>query len=200
MNLEEKKELVKLAASWIGYKEKGRCNYDVYEKNDDGVGSNNFTRFGRIADIVINGVDRRIKDGYSWCAMFIIALMYELKAGHCDCSTEKGILEVNDSAIKWICDEVNGGKPLTYFAGVAAWLSAGKRQGRISSIPMPGDFAIFLNAGKGYHIGIVESVCGDVFTTIEGNTSSGVWDIVANGGCVARKKRKKSQNIVFFKN
>lgn len=200
MTTDEKKQMIEMAASWIGYKEKSRCDYSVYEKKDDGAGLQNFTRFGRVADIVIGGADKKVKDGYAWCAMFVLSMMYETKAGRLDCTAEKGTLPVRDDVRQWMMAEINERRPLTYFAGVAAFLSSGKKQGRISSIPAPGDFAIFLKDGKGYHIGLVESVCGAVFTTIEGNTSSGVWDVVANGGCVARKKRKKSNNIVFFKN
>lgn len=199
MENEIKKRIIELAAGWIGYKEKGRRNYEVYELKDEGAGDGNFTRFGRVADVVISGKDAPNKDGFAWCAMFLLSLMYEAKGGVVDCTADKGCLTVREEVRQWMAAELNGGKPLTYFAGVAAWLSSGKKQGRISSVPSAGDFAIFLKNGKGYHIGLVERVDGDIVTTIEGNTSSGVWDIVANGGCVFRKKRKKGANIVFFK-
>ena len=47
--------------------------------------------------------------------------------------------------------------------------------------PQPGDVVIFKRNGTFTHTGIVETVSGDYFTTIDGNTS------VANGGGVHQK-------------
>ena len=52
--------------------------------------------------------------------------------------------------------------------------------------PKRGDIVIFYRGGTFTHTGIVASVNGDYFTTIEGNTSGGS-EIVANGGAVCRK-------------
>ncbi len=52
--------------------------------------------------------------------------------------------------------------------------------------PQPGDVVIFKRNGTFTHTGIVETVSGDYFTTIEGNTSGGNT-IVANGGGVHQK-------------
>ncbi len=52
--------------------------------------------------------------------------------------------------------------------------------------PKRGDIVIFYRGGIFTHTGIVASVNGDYFTTIEGNTSGGS-EIVANGGAVCRK-------------
>ena len=52
--------------------------------------------------------------------------------------------------------------------------------------PEVGDIVIFYRNGTFAHTGIVISVNGDLFTTIEGNTSGGST-IVANGGAVCQK-------------
>lgn len=52
--------------------------------------------------------------------------------------------------------------------------------------PKRGDIVIFYRKGQFAHTGLVESVNGDYFTTIEGNTSGGST-IIANGGGVCRK-------------
>ena len=52
--------------------------------------------------------------------------------------------------------------------------------------PKRGDIVIFKNNGEFTHTGIVTSVNGDYFTTIEGNTSGGST-IIANGGGVCKK-------------
>lgn len=189
------------AAAWVGYLEKGLQCYDYYEKMTQGAGRANWSRFGRLADIVIFGKDRRVKDGYSWCAMFVLAVLYEMKAGRQDCSVPVGTMKVDEEARQWVADVVNGGKPLTYFAGCHAWMSAYKAQGRTSRTPSVGDFVLYLDGLKPYHIGIVESVGdgGKTFVTIEGNTSASGDNIEPNGGCVARKTRK-NKNCLFLKN
>lgn len=52
--------------------------------------------------------------------------------------------------------------------------------------PKVGDIVCFYNGSEFYHTGIVTSVSGDYFTTIEGNTSSSA-SVVANGGGVFKK-------------
>ena len=57
---------------------------------------------------------------------------------------------------------------------------------KLNANPKRGDIVIFYRNGTFAHTGIVASVNGDYFTTIEGNTSGGST-IVANGGGVCRK-------------
>lgn len=52
--------------------------------------------------------------------------------------------------------------------------------------PKCGDIVIFKHGGVFTHTGIVISVSGDYFTTVEGNTSGGSA-IIANGGGVCKK-------------
>lgn len=193
--------ILDIARSWVGYCEKALQCYDYYEHKTHGAGHANWTRFGRIADIVISGKDKRNKDGYAWCCMFVLACYYEYLAGYQDCTKPLGEMLSNDIAIELMKKELNGGQPLTYFAGCQAWLNAYKTQGRTSDKPSVGDFVLYLKDGKPYHIGIVESVTdgGKTFVTIEGNTSASGDNIEPNGGCVARKTRK-NKDCVFLKN
>lgn len=201
MKQSEIEKMLEVARSWVGYLEKGLQCYDYYENKTRGAGRANWTRFGRLADLIIFGRDHRVKDGYAWCCMFVLACLYESKAGRQDCSTHNELF-LNNAAQAWVCQELNGGKPLTYFAGCQAWLNAYKAMNRVCTKPAPGDFVLYLDAsGKPYHIGIVESVAngGQTFETIEGNTSASGEDIEPNGGAVARKKRK-NKSCVFLQN
>lgn len=56
----------------------------------------------------------------------------------------------------------------------------------LNANPKRGDIVIFKRNGTFTHTGIVTSVDGDYFTTIEGNTSGGS-SVIANGGAVCRK-------------
>ena len=193
--------MLKTAAGWIGYLEKYTRDYSLYEKKTQGAGLNNWTRFGRLADIVLYGADRRVKDGYPWCAMFLLAILYEMKAGRQDCTAAAGTMTVDAEARRWVAEAVNEGRQMTWHAGVAAWLQSYRHRYAVSQQPHVGDFVVYLDKnGKPYHIGIVESVDGGgYFTTIEGNTSAKGDGVEANGGAVARKKRKNFQ-CVFLNN
>lgn len=56
----------------------------------------------------------------------------------------------------------------------------------LNANPKRGDIVIFKHGGEFTHTGIVTSVDGDYFTTVEGNTSGGST-IIANGGAVCAK-------------
>lgn len=57
---------------------------------------------------------------------------------------------------------------------------------QLNANPSRGDIVIFYRNGEFTHTGIVTSVSGDYFTTVEGNTSGGST-IIANGGGVCAK-------------
>lgn len=203
MNVIEIEQLKALAKSWVGYKEKRSMDYSCYDLKDDNAGMSNWTRFGRIADICIGNVDRRVKDGYPWCAMFLLSCLYELKAGRIDCTTHAGSIPTNAEALWFVRKVANDGGQLTYFAGVAAWLESYRRRHLVCKVPADGDFVVYLDDnGKPYHIGLVYEVKTDgTIVTIEGNTSSGFGDkVIANGGCVDKKNRKKNAKMLFLQN
>lgn len=56
----------------------------------------------------------------------------------------------------------------------------------LNANPQKGDIVIFYRNGEFVHTGIVTSVNGDYFTTVEGNTSGGST-IIENGGGVCKK-------------
>lgn len=199
MTQDEINNMLSIADSWVGYCEKMRCDYSTYESIGGNAGGANFTRFGRIADLVMNGEDKRVKDGYPWCAMFIISCLYESKAGRVD--TTAATITLDESAVDFVKNVFGGYYPLKMMAGVANIYRAGVYLNRIGKEPRRGDFVIYIDDnGRPYHIGIVERVKGSTITTIEGNTSGKVSAIVANGGCVARCERRFSKKTIFFKN
>lgn len=209
MTQNEIEQMIKDAGHWVGYLEKSVRDLSAYEDFNARAGKGNFTRFGRIADIVLAGADRRIKDGYPWCAMFVLSVLYEMKAGRQRCNVTSGTMPVNAEARQWVKDVINHGRDIPYFAGCAAWVSAYRREGRVCHNPAPGDFVVYLkdtvypgDRGLAYHIGIVESVdfAAGTFTTIEGNTSIQGETVEPNGGAVARKIRKKNSSCVFLQN
>ena len=198
MTTEEKNEVIRIAESWVDYKEKATCNYATYEWMDANCGRANFTRFGRIADMVMFGEDKRNKDGYPWCAMFIISCLYESKAGKIDTTKEQ--ITPSPQAVEFV-KEVLGGNYFTlrHMAGVANIYKAGVYMKKITQRPSVGDFVIYIDEkGHPYHTGIVIAVNGREFTTIEGNTRSNGTGIIADGGCVAKKVRDVGKNVVFF--
>lgn len=205
MNTLEKEKMIQVATRWIGYCEKDRHDVAIYEMPTAGAGARNWTRFGRIFDLML-GFDKRNKDGYSWCAMFVAACLYESYSGHVDCSRPMGSLERDYEAFAYVCRVAAGGSSIQYHAGVQAWYNSFKVRGMLSGEAHRGDFVVYLDeGGNPYHIGIVTDVSLNpagvkFFKTIEGNTSAIGDDIVSNGGCVATKVRKFSKKVVFLKN
>lgn len=194
--------VLEVAARWVGYLEKSMCEYAWYEQQRTGAGAGNFTRFGRIADIVIGRRDKRSKDGYAWCCSFILACIYESRAGHVDTTAPAGSLIPSETVINWMEREIGGGMPLAYHAGCAAWYGTARRCGGITSVPARGHLILYLDtSGKPYHIGIVESANADgSVTTIEGNTNLHGPQVDPNGGAVARKRRTLRKGAQVFLN
>jgi hypothetical protein len=104
------------------------------------------------------------KSGQSWC-------MYFVKAMWADVYPELKTKTVNG---KKVIDYLSGSSQGTY----AAMQQLEKQTGwvKVTGVPKPGDIVVWQDYvnGKGTsqgHVGIVSKVKGDVFNTIEGNTS-----------------------------
>lgn len=198
MTQQEIDSIIQQAAGWVGYLEKAQPFYTHYESKTTAAGSGNFTRFGRIADLVIGGADRRNKDGHPWCASFLLACCYESRAGRVDTTAPEHSLPVDAEARAWMEREIAFGGSLKYFAGCAAWHGAQRMRGGVSSVPVRGAFVLFMRNAQPYHIGIVESINTDgSFYTIEGNTNLHGPEVNPNGGAVARKRRQNS-GVLFL--
>lgn len=196
----EKSKFVRIASGWSGYLEKVNYDYKYYESKTDNAGRGNYSRFGRIADMMLSGRDSKNKDGYSWCAMFVLACLYETYGGVIDTRAERGKLAVRSMITDKVKQELYAGYSYgwQYYAGVDVFLKAFKKMNKITKTPDAGDLVVFIKGGSAYHIGIVTGVNSGSVTTVEGNTSISGNDIVANGGAVAIKRRQINENTLFL--
>lgn len=144
------KELLKIAAAQIGYKEK-ETNAQL-DNPTANAGDDNWTKYAR--DLHAAGYYNGNKNGFAWCDVFVDWCFYQLcgkdaaKAQAVQCQTGP------------------------YGAGCRWSLKYYKDQGRyFTADPQPGDQIFFGNVD---HTGIVESVTADTITTIEGNASNQV--------------------------
>lgn len=162
-------KVLAVAAAEVGYLEK-RSAADLDDKTANN-GSANFTKYARDVDKtdLLNGK----KQGYAWCAVFV-----------CWCFMQTYGLE---TARKMLCLPKK-----SYAAGVDYLKNYFKMAGRLYSAPQPGDVVLF----GVQHTGIVTSVSGSNFTTVEGNTS-GASGVVANGGGVCRKSYTVNGTMTF---
>lgn len=145
--------LLAIAAAEVGYHEKA-SNASLDSKTGN-AGSANFTKYSR--DLAAAGYYNGNKQGVAWCDVFVDWCFYQLagrdakKAQEIECQTG----------------------PLG--AGCFYSMQYYKQQGRFyTSNPQPGDQVFYQSGGSISHTGIVESVNGSAFTTIEGNTSEQV--------------------------
>lgn len=143
------KELLKIAAAEIGYKEK-QSNSDLDDPGAN-AGDANYTKYAR--DLHAAGYYQASKQGYAWCDMFVDWCFLQL------CGSK-------EKAEDMICQTG------LYGAGCEWSARYYREQGRFfTSDPKPGDQIFFNNYA---HTGIVEKINGITITTIEGNTSNQV--------------------------
>jgi CHAP domain len=86
----------------------------------------------------------------------------------------KGCIPWCSIFVSWAFD-LNGDKKLPWgnVSAVSSILDWGRKKGHIVRVPRPGDIFILKGSGQS-HTGIVRSVSGRTFTTVEGNASNGV--------------------------
>ena len=161
-------EAIKIAESELGYLEK-RSNSQLDHKTKN-AGRGNFTKFAR--DLYAAGFFNGNKNGYPWCAVFFVWIIWKL----CGEDTAK--------ALEVACQTG------PYGASCTSTAQYYKQQGRFHTAdPKPGDQIFFWDAAKTHaaHTGMVTDADDTWVYTIEGNTS-GAAGVVANGGGVFNKR------------
>lgn len=144
------KQVITLAAKYIGYKEKA-SDKDLYSFVDN-AGRGNFTMFQSELDKA--KFWNTPKNGYEWCTSFVAWCFWRI-AG----SEAKDVLCLTGQ----------------YGASCTAWARYYKEQARLFTKPKVGDQYFQRGSdGQPCHTGIVESVNGDTFVTIEGNYGNAV--------------------------
>ena len=140
------KQVLTLAAKYIGYKEKA-SNKDLYSFEGN-AGKGNYTMFQE--ELAKAGFWNNNKQGYEWCTSFVAWCFWRL----CGNVEAKRILCLTGD----------------YGASCVSWAKYYAAQARLFTTPQVGD-QYFQRGSDGLpcHTGIVESVNGNTFVTIEGN-------------------------------
>ena len=164
-------KVLSVAKNEVGYLEK-KSNSQLNSKTAN-AGKNNYTKYAR--DIDELNIMNSIKQGYSWCAVFFVWLIYKAYG--------RGALNKILYGLK-------------YSAGCIETANYYKKAKQFYSSPEVGD-QIFFKGSNGVicHTGLVYKVDNTYVYTIEGNTSS-ASGVVANGGCVAKKKYSKNYGCI----
>lgn len=107
-------------------------------------------------------------DGVAWCVMFVWYVFRQSGMSGLFCGGGK---------------TASCGELMNYAKANGLWVTGSYRPGDLVIMDFPG------NSTVTDHVGIVESVSGNVLNTIEGNTSPDSSGSQYNGGTVCRKKR-----------
>lgn len=163
-------KVIDIAEQEVGYLEKTSNAY-LYSKTAN-AGKNNYTKYAYEMDTKYSGFYNGKKNGFAWCDVwtdwcFVTAFGVE-KAKELLCQPSKSL-----------------------GAGCKYSMNYYKDKGQFYVKPVVGDQIFFYNSSKTNiaHTGLVYKVDSTYVYTIEGNTSS-ASGVVANGGCVAKKKYK----------
>ena len=154
-------KVIALAESEIGYHEKA-SNVNLDDKTANS-GTGNYTKYARDLDKVTGFYNGR-KNGYAWCDVFFDWLFVTCFGAAL--------------AMKMLYQP-------TYSAGAGCLYSAQyyKNNGKFTTVPAVGNQIFFsYSAGEVSHTGLVVGVSDSVITTIEGNTSDGVYKRTYNRG------------------
>lgn len=177
------KQVLELAAKYIGYREKA-SNKDLYSFEDN-AGKGNFTMFQ--AELDKAQFWNTPKNGYEWCTSFVAWCFWRI-AG----SEAKDVLCLTGP----------------YGASCVSWAKYYAAQARLFTKPQVGDqfFQRDSRDGLPCHTGIVESVSGNTFTTIEGNYGNAVQRVTRHLGSTVygfgRPKytaESEDENVVRYK-
>lgn len=162
-------KVIKIATNEVGYLEKSKTAYMknpniIYEKTA-GAGQDNYTKYGKEMHEIYPSV---MDFPAAWCDAFVDWCFYKAYG----VSTAKSLIhgDFND-----------------YTVASATMYS---KHNALDNEILVGDQVFFTKNGLKsgcYHTGLVYAVDGNYFYTIEGNTSNASI-VVANGGCVAKKK------------
>ena len=153
------KQVLTLAANYIGYKEKA-SNKDLYSFEGN-AGKGNYTMFQE--ELAKAGFWNNNKQGYEWCTSFVAWCFWRL----CGNVEAKRILCLTGD----------------YGASCVSWAKYYAAQARLFTKPQVGD-QYFQRGSDGLpcHTGIVESVNGNTFVTIEGNYGNAVQRVTRHLG------------------
>lgn len=191
--------IIKEARRWVGYGESDLADYLAYDDPKGGNGRSNYNRFSWLFDRLLapKTYAGGNKDGFAWCATFVTMCIGTATF------TEKENLVHKVSAARlaqiheWQKEVLANLHAALFLKGES--LRAASLLAGVGSFPkftaikpctlaevQPADLVIFGNAAcSTAHIGLVESVGGGQFVTIEGNTKMGA--ATPNGGQVCRK-------------
>jgi peptidoglycan hydrolase-like protein with peptidoglycan-binding domain len=150
--------LLQIARSEVGYLEKK--TYSQLNNKTQNSGQGNFTKYWE--DTKNWGYGNY--QGQYWCAAFIFWCFVKAYG--------------QDAAKKLLLHAP--------YISCATLGSKAKSNGSLFDSPKVGDVVLFHNGSRFYHTGLIYSVTGNRFYTVEGNTSDGS-NVVANGGGVAEK-------------
>lgn len=169
-------EVIKIAKAEVGYLEK-KSNSKLDSKTAN-AGSNNYTKYANDFDKKYTDFYNGKKNGFAWCDIFVDWCFV----------TAFGVSKAL---------ELLGQPKKSCGAGCEFSANYYKKKKRFYKTAKVGD-QIFFKDSKGVpcHTGLVYKVDSNYVYTIEGNTSSKAG-VVANGGCVAKKKYKKSYGSIY---
>ena len=140
-------EVLKIAASQIGYKEK-KSNKDL-DSFTANAGSGNYTKYAR--DLYKAGYWNGNKNGYDWCTSFVAWCIWKACGENIADAKKVQPYGTYGASCKW---------ETKYYKDAKRW----------SATPQVGDQAFFTRG----HTGLVEKFDGNKLTLIEGNSNNQV--------------------------
>lgn len=166
-------QVIAIAEAQVGYLEKAmkyKNDLAVLKDKTAGAGSDNVTIFG-----------------YEMHQIYPKVMDYP--AAWCDCFCDWVFMKTAGEAT---AKSMIGGDFDDYTVNSAQLY---KNAGAWYTTPQVGDQIFFKNSQRIYHTGLVYAVDSNYVYTIEGNTSS-ASGVVANGGCVAKKKYARNSTSI----